>query len=89
MKETRKSYIEWWVVGAQVVKVRESLHVAPRTRKRHTEAASQTVHTRPESAVRWEDNILFQEGASISLSRGRAAVKSEIFPVVHRTFGHT
>lgn len=26
---------EWWVVGAQVVKVRDSLQVAPRTRNRN------------------------------------------------------
>lgn len=33
-KETRKGYIQWWGVWAQVLKVRDSLHVALRTRNR-------------------------------------------------------
>lgn len=34
VKGTHKGYIEWWVAGAQLVTVGDSLQVAPRTRSR-------------------------------------------------------
>lgn len=34
VKGTHKGYIEWWVAGAQVLKVRDSPQAAPRTRNR-------------------------------------------------------
>lgn len=34
VKGAHKGSTEWWVAGAQVVKVRDSFQVAPRTRNR-------------------------------------------------------
>lgn len=67
VKGTHKGYIEWWVTEVQVLKEITS-KLSPEQGTGPVEAASQTVHTRAESSVRWEDNILFQEGGSISLS---------------------
>lgn len=85
-KGTHKTCIEPGVVGAQVIKVRDPPHCPQNKEQAHGGSITDCSY----QSLQLDGRITScSKKEQVFPSRGQAAVKSEIFPMVHRIFGHT